>query len=63
MAWIRQHKSRVHRLISAVLPCFSVATVQPHLGSAALQPRLGSAVVQPRLSHVSAMQPRLGISR
>jgi hypothetical protein len=28
MAWIRQHKSRVHRLISAVLPCLNVAVVQ-----------------------------------
>jgi Na+/H+ antiporter NhaA len=27
MAWIRQHKSRVHRLVSAMLPCLSVATV------------------------------------
>ncbi len=51
MAWIRQHKSRVHRLISAMLPCLSVAVVQPHFGNAA---------VQPRLSHILAMQPRLG---
>jgi len=28
MAWIQQHKSRVHRSISAVLPCLSIAAVQ-----------------------------------
>jgi hypothetical protein len=27
MAWIRQHKSRVHRLVSAVLPCLSIAAI------------------------------------
>jgi len=45
MAWIRQHKSKVHRLISAVLPCFSVAVVQPRLGSAVVQPRFESVTV------------------
>jgi hypothetical protein len=46
MAWIRQHKSRVHRLISAMLPCLSVAPVQQCSHISAMQ----------QCYHVSALQ-------
>jgi len=43
MAWIRQHKSKVHRLISTMLPCLSVAVVQPRFGNATVLPCLSNA--------------------
>jgi hypothetical protein len=60
MAWIRQHKSRVHRLISAVLPCLSVAAVQPRFGNVTVLPRLSVVAVQ-QCSHVSVTSRHLKI--